>query len=125
MYVNQFVCVGRIASDLELKETENGTPYLFFTFVMNHFKIIRDYHPVLERSIWVQARSFGKVAKHIATYTKKGSLISIHGQLDQDQINLKHYLLVKSVAFMDRRYSPKPVGDREEGDDRIVSCKTD
>ncbi len=70
---NKVTLVGRISTDLELKQTQNGKSYCRFNLAVNRMNEGTDFIPV---TLW------GKSAESTVTYQKKGSLILIDGSIN-------------------------------------------
>lgn len=69
---NRAILVGRISTNLELKETSNGKSYCKFNLAINKMNEGTDFIPI---TLW------GKSAENTVTYQNKGSLILIDGAI--------------------------------------------
>lgn len=69
---NRTILVGRISTDLELRQTSNGKSYCRFNLAVNRMNEETDFIPI---TLW------GKSAENTVTYQNKGSLILIDGAI--------------------------------------------
>lgn len=77
--MNNYICVGRLVSDPELKQTENGKNYANITLaVTRSYKNIDGEYETdfLDCMVW------GNVAENTVEYCKKGDLVGIKGRLE-------------------------------------------
>lgn len=73
--------IGRITKDLELKESTNGTKYLLFDIaVQRRFKNNEDEY----ESDFINCIAFNKTAEFINNYAKKGYLIVVEGEIQNN-----------------------------------------
>ena len=70
--MNNVTLIGRIANDLEIKSTANGTPVCQFNLAVNRFGEGADFIPVVV---------YKKQAENLAKYQSKGSQIGIVGRI--------------------------------------------
>ena len=70
--MNNVTLIGRIANDLEIKSTANGTPVCQFNLAVNRFGEGADFIPVVV---------YKKQAENLAEYTVKGSQIAVSGRI--------------------------------------------
>ena len=70
--MNKFVGIGRIATDLELRKTANGTSVTNFNIAINASKDKTDF---LKVTCWKQ------LAENVVKYQQKGSLIAVEGPI--------------------------------------------
>lgn len=91
MKLNKVQLTGNIVRDLELKESQNGTKYTFFTLAVD--KSYKDKNGEWQnRAIFVFCYAHGLIAERFATL-RKGDRIYIEGELDQQEVekdNEKH-----------------------------------
>lgn len=93
--------IGRITKDLELRESTNGTKYLLFDIaVQRRFKNNEDEY----ESDFINCIAFNKTAEFINNYAKKGYLIGVEGEIQNnnrerqdDTINYGTQLKVNKV----------------------------
>lgn len=74
--MNKAFFYGRIASELEIRQTKNGTSVLSFALAVNENK---------DQSYFFDFVAFNKMAEMIYTYFRKGSRIVISARATQDQ----------------------------------------
>ncbi|UXV33120.1 single-stranded DNA-binding protein [Mammaliicoccus sciuri] len=73
--------IGRITKDLELRESTNGTKYLLFDIaVQRRFKNNEDEY----ESDFINCIAFNKTAEFINNYAKKGYLIGVEGEIQNN-----------------------------------------
>lgn len=72
---NKVVLVGRISTDLELRQTSNGKSYCKFNLAVNRMNDGTDFIPI---SVW------NKQAENLIQYQKKGSLILVEGSISMN-----------------------------------------
>lgn len=108
--MNNINIIGRIATDLELKESK-GKIYIKFNLAVprENKKDITDFFPCV---------SFGKMAELIKKYLNKGNRIAINGQLISSQYEYKgekrksFEILIENIDFIE---SAKKTDDRVKG----------
>ncbi len=95
---NKVTLVGRISTDLELKETSNGKSYCRFNLAVNRMNEGTDFIPV---TVW------GKPAENLVQYQNKGSLILVDGSIsmsnytDKDGNNRTSFeVMTSNVQFL-------------------------
>ncbi len=71
--INKVILTGRITQDIELRRTNDGTPYVFFTVAVNRRQ--QDQTDFIACTAWRQT------AEMMNQYLNKGSLIGIEGSL--------------------------------------------
>lgn len=73
--------IGRITKDIELRESTNGTKYLLFDIaVQRKFKNNEDEY----ESDFINCIAFNKTAEFINNYAKKGYLIGVEGEIQNN-----------------------------------------
>jgi len=73
--INRVILTGRITSDIELRRTNDGTPYTFFTIAVNR-RSGNDQTDFISCAAWRQT------AELMHNYLHKGSLIGVEGRLE-------------------------------------------
>ncbi len=71
--INKVILTGRITQDVELRRTNDGTPYAFFTIAVNRRQ--QDQADFIPCTAWRQT------AEMMANYLNKGSLIGVEGSI--------------------------------------------
>ncbi len=76
--LNQMVVVGRLTSDLELRESENGNQYSTLTLAVP--RAFKNAEGVYETD-FIPVKLFGKVAEHTSEYCHKGDIVGVKGRV--------------------------------------------
>ncbi len=71
--INKVILTGRLTQDVELRRTNDGTPYAFFTIAVNRRQ--QDQTDFIACTAWRQT------AELMNQYLNKGSLIGVEGSL--------------------------------------------
>lgn len=106
--MNVVVEVGRLTSDVELKQTREGVSVCYFTIAVYRTKEITDFLPCV---------AWRETAEHISRYFGKGKMIAIRGELQSRKYTDKEEkkrtaieINVKSTSFCESASSaPSPV----------------
>lgn len=95
---NKVVLVGRISTDLELRQTSNGKSYCRFNLAVNRMNEGTDFITI---TVW------NKQAENIVQYQSKGSLILVEGSIstgnytDLEGNNRKTFeVMAQNVQFL-------------------------
>lgn len=95
---NNFIIIGRIVKDLDLRATSNGKSVLKVNIAVQNGK---------DDTTFIETTLFGKVAETTAQYCKKGDLIGVNGIIKnhnwEDKNGNKHYdytFLANKVTFL-------------------------
>ena len=95
---NNFIIIGRIVKDLDLRATSNGKSVLKVNIAVQNGK---------DDTSFIETTLFGKVAETTAQYCKKGDLIGVNGIIKnhnwEDKNGNKHYdytFLANKVTFL-------------------------
>ena len=78
--MNKCEFLGRVATDIELKQTASGTSLCYFTVAVNR----RFAKEGQQRTDFIRFVAFGKTAEFICKWFSKGQMIALCGEL---QIN--------------------------------------
>ena len=78
MALNTVVIVGRLAKDIELKQTPTGKTVTNFTVAVDKPYNKDNDHP---EANWIDCIAWEKTAEFLAKYFKKGSKVGIAGSL--------------------------------------------
>lgn len=105
--MNVVVEVGRLTSDVELKQTREGVSVCYFTIAVYRTKEITDFLPCV---------AWRETAEHISRYFGKGKMIAIRGELQSRKYTDKEEkkrtaieINVKSTSFCESASSvPSP-----------------
>lgn len=86
MTLPQFVAEMRVGSDPQIKFAQSGMAITSFSAVADKRKKNEDsgeWETV--KSIWVRVTSFKKLAENVAGSVKKGDLVLVIGEINQDE----------------------------------------
>lgn len=72
--INKVILTGRITSDIELRRTNDGTPYCFFTLAVNRRQA--------DKTDFISCTAWRQTAELMNQYLTKGALIGVEGRLD-------------------------------------------
>lgn len=104
--MNISILIGRIATDLELKQTANGKSYLGFTLAVNRPK----KEDGTQEADFIRCKTFGKTAELVSQYMHKGSRLGVVGTIQtgsyQNQEGQTIYttdVMVNRVEFLEPR----------------------
>lgn len=113
---NNFIIVGRITKDLELKSTSNGKSILKVNIAVQNGK---------DDTTFIETTIFGKMAETTSQYCRKGDLIGVAGIIKnhnwEDKNGNKHYdytFLANKVTFLQtKNEKSKPEIVKESNED--------
>lgn len=75
--MNNVTIIGRLAKDVELRSTQNGHTYVFFTVAVSR----RGAKEGQQQADFIPCVAWNKVAELIAQYVHRGNLIGLQGAL--------------------------------------------
>lgn len=112
---NKVVLVGRISTDLELRQTNNGKSYCRFNLAVNRMSEGTDFITI---TVW------NRQAENIVEYQSKGSLILVEGSIstgtytDADGNNRKTFeVMAQNVQFLgNKRVSESETEEQSTSD---------
>ena len=78
--INQFVIIGNVTKDVELRNTPSGTSVVTYIVAVNHEYIDRDDNKK-EAVDFIPVTTYGKQAEADAMYLKKGSGVAVQGRI--------------------------------------------
>jgi len=106
--MNSVNIIGRIGKEIELKYLQNGNAVANFSIAIN-----QDYKKdgqKVEKTSWFDITTFGKTAENVNQYFRKGSMIGITGELEQqawkapDGTNRSKVIIkMQSFTFIDKK----------------------
>lgn len=105
--MNICILIGRLTREAEMRTTINGTIVTTFSLAVN-----RNYKDESGAIVtdFINCKAFNKTGETIAKYTKKGSLIAVHGNMQtsnyEAQDGTKRYLteiVVNEFKFLDKK----------------------
>ncbi len=73
--INRVILTGRITTDIELRQTNDGTNYTFFTIAVNR-------QGNNDQTDFISCVSWRNTAEFMNKYLSKGSLIGVEGRLE-------------------------------------------
>ena len=85
--MNIFIGIGRLVREPELKELKGGKTLTNFSIAIS-----RTYNK--EQTDFINCVAWGKTGEYIAKYGKKGSQVSVQGELNIDKVEDKLYTKV-------------------------------
>ena len=104
--MNISILIGRIATDLELKQTANGKSYLGFTLAVNRPK----KEDGTQEADFIRCKTFGKIAELVSQYMHKGSRLGVVGTIQtgsyQNQDGQTIYttdVMVNRIEFLESK----------------------
>ena len=110
--MNSYNCIGRIATELELKQTNNGKSVTNFSVAVQSFRKDSEGKPIAD---FFTVVCWEKVAEFVTKYCSKGMRIGISGSLQTrkwtDDSGNKHSvveILANNIEFAD--------GKKEDGE---------
>jgi len=68
---------GHLGADVELRQTQTGTP------VSNSRLAVTTGYGDKKATLWLTVTAFGKTAERMAEWLAKGSLVLVHGRLEE------------------------------------------
>ncbi len=99
--INKVILTGRLTQDVELRRTNDGTPYAFFTLAVNRRQ--QDQTDFIACTAWRQT------AELMNQYLNKGSLIGVEGSLQvfsqqkDGQYESRTTVQVSNITFLESR----------------------
>lgn len=111
--MNQFIGIGRLTNDPEMKYTQAGMAYAKFTLAINRV-------PKKDETDFINCTAWGKTAEVVGEYVRKGHRLAVTGQLKIDTAgegeNRKTYagINVQSVEFLESAKTTNSTKESEE-----------
>ncbi len=94
--MNNVSLLGRIATDLEMKRTQNNTSYVSFSLAVDRFSNGN------KTADFIRCTAWGKNAENIMKFFSKGSTIAVNGSIQTgaytDRNGTKHYTTGVAVS---------------------------
>lgn len=87
--MKQICIAGRLGKDAELRRTQNGDPVLGFSVAVD------DGYGQNKRTLWFRCRVWGKRGEALADHLRKGSAVTVSGDLSTDEYEGKTNLTVR------------------------------
>ena len=95
---NNFVLVGRIVNELELKENENGVKQVNVTVAVP--RSFKNADGIYETD-FIPVVIYKGIAENTAEWCKKGDLIGIRGRLQMQDNNIQ--IIAEKISFLSSR----------------------
>ena len=99
--MNKFFGIGRISTDLELRQTNSGKSVVKFNLAINRYGEGVDFIPV---QVW------GVQAENLVQYQQKGNQLAVEGSIRIDNYTdsegnnrYSTYVLAQNVQFLDKK----------------------
>ncbi len=123
--LNKFIGIGRLGQDPIQKTIPNGTEISNFSVATTEkYKKDGEY---IEKTEWIKAVAFGKLAEICNSYLRKGSLVYIEGSLqtrtwDDKEGNKKYTteVIIREMKMLDKKGTTSESGNenrKSEEDD--------
>ncbi|MDR1782145.1 MAG: single-stranded DNA-binding protein [Bacilli bacterium] len=107
--MNKVLLVGRLTKDPELKKSNNNLSILNFTVAINRTYKNKEGQIVAD---FINCVAFSRQAENMATYTSKGSLVSVEGRIQtrnyEDATGKRVYVtevVAENIQFLARSNS--------------------
>ena len=100
--INRVILTGRITSDIELRRTNDGTPYTFFTIAVNR-------RSGNDQTDFISCVAWRQTAELMNNYLNKGSLIGVEGRLEvysrqeEGRYENRTNVQVSNITFLESR----------------------
>ena len=109
--MNISILIGRIATDLELKQTQSGTAMCSFTLAVNRPKKQGEE----QQADFIRCKTFGKTAELLNQYQHKGNRLGVVGTIQtgsyQNQDGQTIYttdVMVNRIEFLESKKEQQP-----------------
>ena len=106
--MNKFYGIGRISTDLEMRQTNSGKSVVKFNLAINRRGEGTDFIPI---EVW------GAQAENLVQYQQKGNQLAVDGSvridnyIDNEGNNRRYvYILAQNIQFLDKK-SPTTKAD--------------
>ncbi|CRX37158.1 / ssb / Helix-destabilizing protein /:30426 Forward [Candidatus Hepatoplasma crinochetorum] len=108
--LNKVILIGRITNDIELRQTNEGTPLVYFTLAVNRRVRNNNNNNNQQQTDFVDCKAWRNLAETMSNYLKKGSLIAVEGRLevfnsqsDNGQYNRRVSVVVDQFSFLESK----------------------
>lgn len=119
--VNKVILIGRLGSELEQKQTKNGSALVMGSLATISTYKDKDSNENIENTEWHRIVAFGKIADVMGLHCKKGSKLYIEGELKtnkwQDEQGVDRYttqVIINNFQFMDSSVNKNDTGENIE-----------
>lgn len=99
--INKVILTGRLTQDVELRNTNDGTPYTFFTIAVNRRNN--------DQADFISCIAWRQTAELMKNYLNKGSLIGVEGRLEvfnqqkDGQYESRTTVQVSNITFLESK----------------------
>ena len=110
----QFIAVGNLGSDVEMRYTPSGVPVASFNLAVNK-SFVKEDGAKVEKTLWVRITCWRKLAETVAQYLTKGRQVMVVGEIEE----ARGYLDQEGNARASLEVTAQTVrflGQREGGD---------
>ena len=125
---NLAVLEGRLVSDPETRQTQNGTTLCTFSIASNYSYYRED--ELQEEVYFLDVTAWTKLAEHCGEYLKKGSRVLVNGRIRQrkwqDEEGATHSrisIVANQVQFLDFQENSKQKDDQDYEEDEEKKFK--
>ena len=94
--MNLVVLKGRLARDINLHFSNNGTAYTNFTVAVNRYSKDKE-----DSADFIYCTAFGKTAEFIAEYFRKGQEILLRGNIKTETLEKEGSKVYKQSVFVE------------------------
>ncbi|BDV03298.1 MAG: hypothetical protein HPPSJP_0190 [Candidatus Hepatoplasma scabrum] len=108
--LNKVILIGRITNDIELRQTNTGTPLVYFTIAVNRRFRNNNSNNNQQQTDFIDCKAWNGTAETMSNYLRKGSLISVEGrlevfnsQLENGQYNRRVTVVVDQFSFLESK----------------------
>ncbi len=96
--INQLVLVGRIAKDLEIKESENGNKHCELVIAVK--RSFKNSDGIYETDL-IPCGVWCGIAENVVEYCQKGDVIGVKGRIQINENGI--YVIAEKVTFVSSR----------------------
>jgi single-strand DNA-binding protein len=117
--MNIFIGIGRLVREPELKELKGGKTLTNFSVAIS-----RTFNK--DQTDFINCTAWGKTGEYIAKYGKKGSQVSIQGELNIDKVDDKLYtkVTVSQVSLLGSKNDNQESASSYQPSNQSVSAPT-
>lgn len=110
--LNQIILVGRLTSDIEVKEAENGSSYANMTLaVPRSFKNADGQYD----TDFINCKVWDNIASNTSEYCHKGDIVGVKGRLQSRDNSLE--VVAEKVSFLSKQKDINDKGEKMEHDE--------
>ena len=125
--INKVILTGRLTSDIQLRRTNDGTSYTFFTIAVNRRQ--------QDQTDFISCISWRQTAELMDKYLNKGSLIGVEGRIEvftqrkdgnydtRTNVNVTQVTFLESKTQSDNRSYDQKTNNSNQGLPQLESEK--